>query len=75
MKLVPIVFILIFITVFITFFPNIFGGFEEQHNVTALDNPEEYAALTELTQTDMVIIGAVGTLCVLGLAFILARVV
>jgi len=74
MRFLPLMFLFVFVAVFLTFFPNIFGGFEVQHNVTALNNTAEYEALTELTQIDMVIIGAVGTLLVLGLIFILTRI-
>ncbi len=74
MRLIPLMFIFVFIALFITIFPNIFGGFETQHNMTASNYTVEYSALTELTQMDMVIIGAVGTLLVVGLLFILARV-
>ena len=74
MKLLPLMFLFVFVAVFITIFPNIFGGFETQHNVTVLNNTAEYEALTELTQTDMVVIASIGTLLVLGLIFILWRI-
>ena len=74
MKLIPLMFIFVFVAVFITIFPNIFGGFETQHNMTASNYTAEYDALTELTQADMVVIGVVGTLLVLGMVFIAAKI-
>ena len=71
MRFLPLMFLFVFVAVFLTFFPNIFGGFETQHNMTASNYTTEYDALTELTQTDMIIIGGVGTLLVIGMLFIL----
>lgn len=74
MKFVPILFIFLFVAVFLTIFPNIFGGFETQHNMTVTNYTEEYDALTELTQTDMAVLVVIGLLLVVALLFILARV-
>jgi cytochrome bd-type quinol oxidase subunit 2 len=64
----------VFVGVFITFFPNIFGGFETEHNVTVSNHTAEYSSLTELTQADLVIIAIIGTLLVLGMAFIMVKI-
>ena len=74
-RFLPLILIFVFAAIFITIFPNIFGGFETQHNATALNESSEYRALVELTQADMVIIGAAGTLVVVGLLVILSRVI
>ena len=73
MKLVLIILMLVFAGLFITFFPNIFGGFETQHNVTALNNTDEYEAMTNIIQIDMTVIAAIGTLLCLGMLFIVVR--
>ena len=80
MKLIPIVFIIVFIAVFISIFPNIFGSFESEHNMTAYSSglgsnyTTEYEALTELTQTDMVLMGAVGTLMLVAMLYIFIKI-
>jgi hypothetical protein len=80
MKLIPIVFIIVFIAVFITIFPNIFGSFESQHNMTAYSSglgsnyTTEYEALNALTQTDMVVLGAIGSLMLIAMLYIMVKI-
>jgi heme/copper-type cytochrome/quinol oxidase subunit 1 len=81
MKLIPIVFIVVMIGIFLTIFPNIFAGFESQHNMTAYSSglgsnyTPEYEALTELTQTDMVVLAGIGMLMLVGMLYILIKIV
>lgn len=80
MRLIPIIVILVLVSFFITIGPNIFGGFETQHNMTAYSSglgsnyTPEYEALTDITQTDMVLIGVIGTLLVIAMVFILVKI-
>lgn len=73
MKFIPIVIIFVLAALFIAIIPNIFGGFETQHNMTVSNYTEEYEAVSTITQTDMIIIGVVGTILVLAGLFLLAR--
>ena len=73
MKFIPIVVLFVLVTLFITIMPNIFGSFETQHNMTVTNYTAEYYALTNLTQTDMVVIGVVGTLLVIAMAYIIVK--
>ena len=41
-RFLPLILIFVFAAIFITIFPNIFGGFEAQHNATALNESSEY---------------------------------
>ena len=75
MKVILIIGLLVFVGLFITIFPNIFGGFETQHNVTVLNNTAEYDAMTTIIQTDMTVIAAIGTLLCLGLLFVFVKVI
>lgn len=74
MKLLPIMIIFIVVAMFVTIMPNIFGSFETEHNMTESEHEDEYTALTELTQIDMTVLMGIGTMLVLGLVFILGKV-
>lgn len=73
MKFLPIVIIVVLAAAFITIMPNIFGGFETQHNMTASNYTSEYEAVSTLTQLDMEIIGVVVGLLIIAGLFLLAR--
>ena len=75
MKLVPLMIIFVAVAIFVTIMPNIFGSFEEEHNMTASDYETEYNSLTAIVQANMAVIMGIGTLLVLGLVFIMGRVI
>lgn len=80
MKLIWIMVMFVIIAIFVTIMPNIFGSFEVEHNVTVLnssgygDTTDEYEALTSLTQIDLATIMGIGSMLVLGMLYIMAKI-
>ena len=62
-KILLFVGIIVIIAMFISLIPNIFGGFEAQHNTTAgLNESDEYEAVSNLGHVDMQLLIVVGML-------------
>ena len=73
MKLLPILIIFVAVAMFITIIPNIFGGFETEHDMEGSDYEPEYNAMTTIVQANMSVLMAIGTMLVLGFLFIVVK--